>query len=96
MQFPEQKAYWNDVQVDDHGYIWLEIPESDEEKEAAGGGVSFRLLSPEGEYLGNTRAPVTGTVMSGRLLGFRRDPETDERTPVVWRLISQYSQLNYQ
>lgn len=95
IQFPEQKAYWDDVQVDDQGFIWLEIPESDEEKEAAGGGVSFRLLGPGGEYLGNTRAPVSGTVMSGRLLGFRRDPETDERIPVVWRLISQYNQLGY-
>jgi len=95
IQFPEEKACWYSVLVDDRGFIWLEIPESNEEKEVAGGGVPFRLLSPEGEYLGNTRAPVTGRVMSGRLLGFRRDPETDERTPVVWQLIPQYRQMGY-
>ena len=85
--FPEAKAYWSITAVDDAGYVWLGIPESPEERERAGGGRIYRLLSPEGEYLGITRAPARGLVMGRRLLAVITDPETDEDIPTVWRLV---------
>ncbi len=85
--FPETKPYWDDVLVDDRGYIWLHITESPEERQLAGGGRAYYFLSPEGEYLGRTRAPAIGYVVQDcYLLGFTSHPETDERIPTVWRL----------
>ena len=88
--FPETKSYWDIVIVDDRGYIWLQITESPEERQLAGGGRAYYILSPEGEYLGRTRAPVIGNVVQDcSLLGFYTDSGTDERIPTVWRLIPQ-------
>lgn len=85
--FPETKSFWGDVFVDDRGYIWLRMTESSEERELAGGGRAYYVLSPEGEYLGRTRTPAIGNAVRGCFLAILTDPETDERVPTVWRLI---------
>jgi hypothetical protein len=95
IRFPEHKAFWTWVRCDDRGYLWLEVPESEEEKELQGGGYLYRVLDPEGEYLGTARTPVRGIVRHGRLLGFVTDPETDERIPTVWRLVPQARGFRY-
>ena len=95
ISFPEHKAFWNYPRTDDIGYLWLEVPESDEEKELQGEGTLYRVLDPEWEYLGVTRAPVRGVVMQVRLLGYITDPETDERIPTVWRLVPQARGFRY-
>lgn len=95
IRFPENKAFWDEVIMDDKGFIWLRVPESSEETEARGGGSLYRILSPEGEYLGTTRAPDTGTIMNNRLLGIVRDLETGELIPTVWQILPQIRQIRY-
>jgi len=84
--WPEQKSCWMSVAVDDAGYFWLRIPEWDADPEGRGPGWYCYLLSPQGEYLGRTRAPVEGQVMGGRLLGIRSDSETGRADYSVWRI----------
>jgi len=93
--FPETKAYWSSVSVDDIEYIWLRIPESREEREQAGGGYAYHVLSPEGEYLGVTRSPAAGRIVRGHLLDIVTDPDTDEEVPTVWQLVPQPEGFKY-
>ncbi len=88
--FPEVKAYWTDVHVDDAGFIWLRIPETAPQRELASRTWAYRLLTPQGEYLGVTRLPAEVEQIVGRkLLGLVTNPDTDEMVPTVWRLIPQ-------
>lgn len=89
LQFPKHKAFWISMSVDDAGYIWLRIPESETDRGLAGGGYAYHLVNPEGEYLGRTRIPEPGRIMQGHLLATIRDPETHEMHPTVWRLVPQ-------
>ncbi len=87
LKIPNYKAFWNDVIVDDAGYYWLQIPEPYRQMGEAGGPL-FRILSPEGEYLGNSRWPRTmGSVVSGCFLSYVTDKETGKYTPTVFRII---------
>ena len=45
-------AFWNDIQTDDCGHIWLLYPTYNILLEET--GFVFRVMSPEGEYLGDT------------------------------------------
>jgi hypothetical protein len=72
--------------VDDRGYIWLEVPEWDEDLSGYGEGCLYQVVSPEGEYLGSTRAPTDGRIMNGHLLGILRDRATGREDYMVWRL----------
>ena len=93
--FPDTKSYWYDVFVDDRGYIWLQITESPEERQLAGSGRAYYVLSPEGEYLGRTRAPAIGNVVQGCYLAILTDPDTDDEVPTVWRLVPQAEGFKY-
>ena len=53
-----------------------------------GGGSTYYLLSPEGELLGTTTAPVPGRAMRGRFVGTVTDPGTGAEEITVWRLIA--------
>lgn len=87
LTFLAKKSHWRGVTVDDQGYIWLEVPEWERDLEGLGPGCLYYLLSPEGEFLGSTRAPVAGKIMQGNLLGIISDPETGREDHIVWRLI---------
>ncbi len=87
--FPETKSFWSGVLVDDEGFIWLRVTESPDERELAGGGRAYYVLSPEGEFLGTTRTPANGQVVQGNFLAIMTDPETEEQVPTVWRLVPQ-------
>ena len=85
--FPEYRALWG-LKIDEAGYIWLPSPESTEAQEAAGGQLLYRLLSPEGEYLGDMRMPpVSLRIGHGFAMGFVTNEDTGEVTPTVWRMI---------
>ena len=96
--FPDNKSYWTEVTVDDVGYIWLKVPESPAVRETAGGYL-FRVLSPNGEYLGLTRLPPPvfriSWIIRGHLLAVVRDLETGEDIPTVWRLVPQVAGFRY-
>lgn len=93
--FPEHRAYWG-LKIDDAGYLWLPSPESTEAQEAAGGEILCRLLSPEGEYLGDMRfPPVALRIERGYAMGFVTDEETGDEIPTIWRLIPSVRGFNY-
>ncbi len=93
--FPEYRTLWSHISIDDVGNIWIEGFELDFERRDKGGGYTFYILSPEGEYLGTTRAPAAGRIMMGHLLGEVYDPETGREDYRVWRLIPAYEDFNY-
>jgi hypothetical protein len=85
--FPEHGSLWCHIMLDDHGCIWLEGHQEPFEQQEQGGGVTYYLLSPQGEFLGTTRAPGAGRVMRSHLMGEVPDPDTDRVEHVVWRLV---------
>jgi len=95
IKFPDTKAYWTDITVDDGGYIWLQIPESEEEKERLGSSFPYYVLNPEGEYLGTTRVPALGQIRRGHLLTIVTDTETDAQIPTVYRILPAFEGLRY-
>ncbi len=101
--FADYVPFWTVILVDDPGYSWLGIFEPNSKKEASG-GTAFRVLSPEGEYLGDTRWPFVAMedylirltdIAKGRLLAIERDPETQEWIPTVYRLIPAAAGFSY-
>jgi hypothetical protein len=84
--FPEQKAYWSSVSVDDAGFIWLGILETSGQTGQRTGN-AYRLLAPSGEYLGDTRAPYPGHAEDGCYLAVVVKEDTGERIPTIWRLV---------
>jgi hypothetical protein len=85
--FPDYHTLWIHITVDDAGYIWLEGFEMDFERRDRGDGQTYYLLSPEGEYLGTTRAPGVGQIARSRFMGEMVDPGTGQVKYGVWRLI---------
>jgi len=95
-EFPEWKGFSRGMEIDDAGFIWLEVPEVDPDVGRYRGPL-YRILSPEGEYLGTSRWPgVKGTLVRGHLLAFVRDPDTDEMTATVFKIRPAVSGLAYQ
>ncbi len=91
----EYKAFWEEVVIDDHGYTWLRVPEPIEEANA-NGGFKYRVVSPDGEYLGDSMWPwIRGTVRSGRLFTIQQDIETGELIPSVYSIRSNIAELIY-
>jgi hypothetical protein len=93
--FPEYGSLWNHLSVDELGYIWLEGHEEEFERTARGGGYTYYVISPEGEFLGTTRAPGMGRVMDGHLMGEITDPATGALTCAAWRLIARPPGFTY-
>jgi len=91
-QFPPHKAYWGRMDLDDEGWLWLMTVDSPAAAATATdtghSGPRLRVVDANGEYLGDTIWPpvVDGHVQSGHLLGIVENPETDERTPVIYRV----------
>jgi len=83
------KAWWAGFTVDDKGYYWLLHPNIQVES-TPNRARSVRVLSPEGEYLGDTTWPETyvgAQVIKGHFLSVRLDPQTEEWIPTVYRMI---------
>jgi hypothetical protein len=84
---PEEKASWSDIRMDDSGFVWLQLPDP-RELLSEDRSPRFRIVSPEGEYLGMTTAP-TGSFWRpshGHLLVRHTDPETDLRRLRVYAI----------
>jgi len=96
--FADVKAAWQTVEVDDHGYIWLQESLPAWPFNPVGvKPVVYRLLSPEGEYLGNTHRPVavSGQVVRGYYLALVNDEEMGMAVPTVYRISSAIRGFNY-
>ncbi len=97
LEWPEYRPFWSTFEVDEQGYIWLQVYESYSEQEAAGGPL-YRILSPEGEHLGIVRLPFHNGakgINGGYLTIIRRVPETGENPPTVYRLRPAVSGFEY-
>ena len=93
--FPENKSYWETLYVDNDGYFWLELWEPTYKKLSAG-GPAFRVLSPQGEYLGDTRWPGnSGTISNGRLVAMVTDFDTGEGVPTIYQIVPVPVDLDY-
>lgn len=95
--FPDNRPYWRGVISDDSGCLWLLIPEHTVDREAAGGGYLFRIVSSEGEYLGNTRVSYASSfnVVQGKLMVRWTPPETESPELLICNIRSAVEGLVY-
>lgn len=94
-EIPDFKGFSRNLKIDDSGFIWLEVPEIESDSFRYRGPL-YRVLSPEGEYLGYSRWPgIQGTLKNGRLLAFIRNKETDEMKATVFQIRPAAEELEY-
>jgi len=87
LRLPTHKAFWSDIRTDDCGYLWLLYPTRALTLEDT--GLVFRVISPAGEYLGDTKWPIPdGSLGRGHLLTIRGNEETGETIREVYRIDS--------
>lgn len=98
LNLPDRLPWWTYVAMDDAGFYWLRVSEEIDSMEAPERGYLWRVLSPEGEYLGTTRTPLEQwaedwqqhtlaiSVREGRLMSIRENPETGGRDLRVYRI----------
>ncbi len=99
LAFPEERDLWFGARVDESGYIWAGEP--------TGSYLSpvhlrkWRLLSPQGEYLGDTFFPevsgsgASGVPSRGHLLMSWEDEESGAPVIAVFRIRSAIRGFNY-
>jgi len=82
VRLPEYKAFWGGVQADEAGWFWLSHPTPNMLADLPDTTAVYRVLSPEGEYLGDTTVPKGSyrRITHGHLLHQREDPESGEVT----------------
>ena len=86
VQFPDTIALWQDVWVDPNGFYWLQHPPGFFNVNSPL-GERYRVISPAGEYLGDTQTPGKyGRIMHGKYLTILENRETGRRTPTVFRI----------
>ncbi len=92
---PEQNGYWDEAFFDGYGHIWLRTPELNEVRKEMF-GPSFRILSPDGEYLGTTRWPCgNGRIQDGQFLGLVLNTESGGLVPTVFKISSRVTGFRY-
>lgn len=95
--FPPTKPFWTNITIDGTGFFWLQVTENTVDRQAAGGGYLYRILSPEGEYLGDTRIPSTGrfTVNNGQMMINIYDREAETPQLIVYQIEPVAAGLKY-
>ncbi len=95
---PDARPPWTNMAVDDRGFWWLRVQNDPDVWMSGERPYVYRLLSPEGEYLGVTTAPPTFirnsalhstypvSVCNGQFLTMQSDPETGENLLKVYRM----------
>jgi len=95
---PEEKAYWSWVDLDDEGYYWLRLPTPYFGTTERNESYRFKVLSPQGEYLGDTEIPARRRhwkVVQGHLLTLVLIVQTGELVPTVYRMVPIAPGLRY-
>ena len=97
LHMPQAKAPWTEVEIDDSGFIWLLMPLPSLMAASDDTTRSFRIISPEGEYLGITTRPKGGaqSLAYGKILLQTTDPETSEHLLMVYRIHPAVEGLEY-
>ncbi len=94
LEFPPHKAFWSDIYIDNRGYFWLREPSDLGYWFQTHPGTSFKVLSPEGEYLGRTTWPASSRVdlflhahvANGKLMVWVEDEINGGLIPTVFQL----------
>ncbi len=95
LEIPDKKDFWTRVQVDDSGFIWLYIL-TDSSIPAEERQRVLYVVSPEGEFLGETTWPArSGTLSYGHFLVLETDEETGAKTGVAYRITPTVAGLDY-
>jgi hypothetical protein len=90
---PEVKGWWTDLEIDTDGYLWLSKATALWERNLP---TALRVLSPEGEYLGDTIWPAgRARIQDGMLMGSVEDAETGEMVPTVFRIVPNVAGFRY-
>jgi len=98
LEWPSYRPFWRQFEIDDQGFIWMLAYETARELEEQGGCPLYRVLSPEGEYLGQVRMPAHINAMgfsNGYLTVIRYINDSDERPPTVYRIRPAVRGLRY-
>jgi hypothetical protein len=96
LEFADPKANWFQAVVDDNGFVWL-LGHRDYLHEGTLPRLgTHRLLSPQGEYLGDVAWPAMAMRISrGHLLSPQEDEETGEVDYIVYRATSKVAGFTY-
>lgn len=97
--FSDPKAFWQGMSVDEDGYIWATYPGEYYwmDLEILRTEVN-RIISPQGEYLGDTQFPDNTFmcfITRGHLIGCVYDGESESIDFVVFRIRSRVAGLSY-
>lgn len=97
VQLKRTRAHWRSIDIDDAFFIWLETPEHRLHQQEAGGGILYKVLSPEGEFLGQSRRPrgQPTRLFNGYLLSMDFDPEQGAARLLVYRIRPAVDGLKY-
>ncbi len=97
VQLKKTRAFWRSVDIDDSFFIWLETPEHKLYQQEAGGGILYKVLSPEGEFLGQSRRPrgQPTRLFNGYLLSTDFYPEQGAVKLLVYRIRPAVDGLKY-
>jgi hypothetical protein len=99
IELNDPKAYWDDLTVDENGYLWCERPDGTYHNIVGDVSVAhehvFRIFSPEGEFLGESRVPSRGTVSRGHFIALEDNEETGGFEVVLYRIHPDVDGLKY-
>jgi hypothetical protein len=99
LEFREAKTFWGTVVPTDSGHLWLmkhprELPDP-----TGNMVIEYRVLDPEGRYLGDTIMPPMALpsvrIVGGNVLAMVVDPDTGEPLPTVFRMRVAVDGLSY-
>jgi len=94
--FPKIKSLWDWITVDDAGFIWMQDHFDYSGSADVPGATTYRVLSPEGEYLGMVEWPTQrGFIQNGYFLSRIEDAETGKVVFTVYRMVSKKSGFEY-
>ena len=93
-RYPEFIGYWNQILVDDSGFIWLrKVPAGIQQPEEIW---PYMILDPDGRYLGDVYCPArSGNIVNGRYLALVTDPDAGEVVPNVYSITPAVRGLRY-
>ncbi|MFC1529507.1 6-bladed beta-propeller [Gemmatimonadota bacterium] len=86
-RFPKSRAFWNDASIDEYGYLWLTDPSSHFHPTVK----HYRVVAPDGEYLGDCFLPNGlpqrfGRISRGHYLLMDIDWRGERQDLIVYRL----------
>jgi hypothetical protein len=96
MNYADTVGCWEDGYWDDAGYMWLtDVKDnllSDDRENTV-----FRIIDPDGRYLGRTEAPSGRefTVYNGHFLTVISNTDTGEQVPTIFRIVPSAEGLRY-